>query len=417
MSPLTTLLLAAAALAFGWWIADRRWRKKTQRLATAAGRPEAAGDDLLRLLEQQHQLAHDHSKEHYLRRLFESLLNEIRQGVIIVDPDLKIRFANRTAAQLFHRPEIRRGRSLMEETQDHQLAETVREALQGSRRVVRQIRLLPTRPSASSRDCLIETAPLPSESERGAWLMVQDISDQVMTDQIRKDFVANASHELRTPLTLIQGYIETLRDGGLDDPALVAHSLKVMQNHSTRIIRIVEDMLTISKLENLGTQLNWETFSMVECVQDVIDRLRPLLQDSTVKFAIQFPDDGCRLVADRFYWDQILTNLIENAIKENTGRQLTVSVQGERLKDQCVIRVIDNGVGIAAHDVPFVFKRFYRGHKHHAQTVKGTGLGLSIVRRAIEAHGGSIDLESIPGRATTFTIRLPHREAPPPAAA
>jgi signal transduction histidine kinase len=110
---------------------------------------------------------------------------------------------------------------------------------------------------------------------------------------------------------------------------------------------------------------------------------------------------------DRFYWDQVFTNLIENSIKENPNPGLVIKVSGQWFSDHCVLRVCDNGIGIAAHDLPFVFKRFYRGHKHHSPQIKGTGLGLSIVRRAIEAHGGTLDLTSTPGVETTFTMRLP----------
>ena len=237
--------------------------------------------------------------------------------------------------------------------------------------------------------------------------MVQDITDQVLSDQIRKDFVANASHELRTPLTLIQGYVETLQQGGFQDAVMAEHSLAVMEKHGRRIGRIVEDMLTISKLEDDGTPLNWEPFNMHACVNDVIDHLKPLLNGQTVAFDLDFPNSGSRLLGDRFYWDQIFTNLIENAIKENADRHLTIKVTGQWFPDHCILTVADNGVGIAAHDIPFVFKRFYRGHRHHAQTIKGTGLGLSIVRRAVEAHHGTIDLESTPGVATIFRMRVP----------
>jgi signal transduction histidine kinase len=240
--------------------------------------------------------------------------------------------------------------------------------------------------------------------------MIQDVTDAAMTEQIRKDFVANASHELRTPLTLIGGYIEMLQDGGTPlTPTAMKRSLDVMEKHTKRIARIIEDMLAISRLEDTATPLNCEPFNVRASAQDAADHLAPMLEGKDVKIEFDFPKDGGRITGDRFYWDQIFTNLIENSIKENTRPGLVIRVSGHWDKSQCVLKVSDNGIGIPAHDLPFVFKRFYRGNKHHssASQVKGTGLGLSIVKRAVEAHGGTIELTSTPGVETTFTMRMP----------
>ena len=348
-------------------------------------------------------------KEEYLRRLFESLLHEIRQGVAIVDEQMRIKFVNRTLAHLFHKTSIQRGRTLIEELHDHQVTSIVQAALTDQRRTVREVELAGTSGinSRGTRHFLIEAAPLPAKAERGAWLMIHDTTEQVMADQVRKDFVANASHELRTPLTLINGYIETLQSGVLKDEAALKRCYDIMEKHGKRIIRLIEDMLAISKLENGSSALNVEPFTVRGCVQDALDHLAPMLEGRDTRIELDFPADGGHMQGDRFYWDQVFTNLIENALKENPNPGLVIKVGGRWHADHCVIRVSDNGIGIAAHDLPFVFKRFYRGHKHHSPEIKGTGLGLSIVRRTIEAHGGTIDLTSTPGVETTFTLRLP----------
>jgi signal transduction histidine kinase len=238
-------------------------------------------------------------------------------------------------------------------------------------------------------------------------MMIHDVSVEVMTEQIRKDFVANASHELRTPLTLINGYIETLQSGVVTDQAGLRRCLDIMEKHGKRLVRIIEDMLTISRLESPTAALKRDPFPVRACVQDVLDHLAPLVESRRAAITLHFPADGGILNGDRFYWDQVFMNLIENALKENTRPGLKLTVSGEWQPSGCVLRVTDNGVGIPSHDVPFVFKRFYRGQKHHGGAIKGTGLGLSIVRRAVEAHGGSIDLQSTPGVETTFTMRVP----------
>lgn len=408
---MTAVLLSTALVllaAWAWW-RERVWRGRVGEVTRAAGLQDF---DAGRLTARFHGLSEAEKalhKEEYLRRLFESLLNEIRQGVVIVDERQRIKFCNRTMGHLFHRTSVHRGRSLLEEFADHELSETVQSSLQTQRRTVKEIEISTTLGSGAvnNRYYLLEAAPLPAKAEAGAWLMVYDITEQTLAEQVRKDFVANASHELRTPLTLINGYIETLQSGLVKDEAVVSRCLSVMEKHGKRIIRIIEDMLTISRLENGTSALNLEPFTARACVQDALDHLAPMLEGRDTRVELDFPPDGGHMVGDRFYWDQVFTNLLENAIKENPNPGLVLRVTGIWHSDRCVLTVSDNGIGIAAHDLPFVFKRFFRGHKHHSPEIKGTGLGLSIVRRTVEAHGGTIELKSTPGVETSFTIKLP----------
>ena len=407
--PSLLLLLCLLALAAWTWARERRWRQLTDRLTQAAGLRPAEADKLAArftgLVEAEGALA----REEYLRRLFEALLQEIRQGVVIVDEQMRIKFCNRSMERLMHKAAIRRGRTLLEELADHQVAELAQAALREERRCVREIEHQAVLEGGAMgiRHHLVEASPLPAKAERGVWLMVYDVTEQTMTEQIRRDFVANASHELRTPLTLINGYIESLQSGVVRDEAGRARCLSVMEKHGKRILRIIEDLLTISRLENGASALNLEPFNVRACVQDALDHLAPLLEGRDIRIELDFPPEGGELRGDRFYWDQVFANLLENAIKENPNPGLVIRVRGEWRPDGCVLTVSDNGIGIPAHDLPFVFKRFYRGHKHHSPEIKGTGLGLSIVRRTVEAHGGTIELASMPGVETRFTIRLP----------
>jgi signal transduction histidine kinase len=237
--------------------------------------------------------------------------------------------------------------------------------------------------------------------------MVEDVTERIMTEQVRQDFVTNAGHELRTPLSLIHGYIETLKGGLIKNPGALQRCLNVMEKHSRRMMRIIEDMLTISRLEGRDEPLKMETFLLRGCVDNALEHLLLLIETHQPVITLNFPPDGGLLHGDRFYWDQILTNLIENALKENQRPGLRLTITGRWSAHECILTIEDDGVGIRAEDVPFVFKRFYRCAKDHSQEVKGTGLGLSIVKRAVEAHGGSIELESRPKVRTVFTIRVP----------
>ncbi|MCX6851976.1 MAG: ATP-binding protein [Verrucomicrobia bacterium] len=409
------LALMLGICLFAWARREKYWTKRWEGVAKNLGL-KTRDADLLPLHSTTVFLARQQAEQQAeQRRVFESLLDEISQGLVLVDNQLRIRYANAPLKKLLHRKEIRVGRPLIEDVRDHQISDLVQESITEKRHATRRIQMLPSDVGAGSnlggRYFIIEAAPLGADVGGGAWLMIQDVTESAMTEQIRRDFVANASHELRTPLTLINGYIEMLQEDSAKSSPTVKRSLDVMEKHGKRIARIIEDMLAISRLEDASSSLNKEPFDVHDCAEDAADHLAPMLEGRDARIELDFPEGDCLLTGDRFYWDQIFTNLIENSIKENTKPGLVIRVSGEWLKDTCILKVSDNGIGIPAHDLPFVFKRFYRGNKHHSSQIKGTGLGLSIVRRAVEAHGGTIELTSSPGIETTFTMRLPLQQA------
>ncbi|MBL9132043.1 MAG: PAS domain-containing protein [Verrucomicrobiaceae bacterium] len=409
LSLILAITLAAALIAF--WREKKRREDLITQLTMAIGLKHTESHRLVEEMAATRLAADQLPRERGLHEFFEAILNEIRQGVVIVDDEMRIRFANRPLATILQRPAIQTGRTLLEELRDHQLTSLVQLALTEQRRVFRQVQMLTTDPSGaanlSGRHFMIEAAPLHSRNVGAAWLMVQDVTESALTEQIRKDFIANASHELRTPLSIINGYIETLQDGFVQNGPALKRCLDTMEKHGKRIARLIEDMLAISRLEDLSAPLNCEAFELRQCVQDAIDHLTPMVEGRDVRFDLHFPPQGGHITGDRFYWDQIFTNLIENALKENPQPGLVVTISGFWSDHECILKVSDNGVGISAHDLPFIFKRFFRGDKHHSSAVKGTGLGLTIVKRAVEAHGGTITATSQPGMDTTFTMTIP----------
>lgn len=408
MSGFSLLLLLILILTwFAWWRQRHRHEKWLADVVAAIGIKHTEAHRLVQEVTAARLAADQLPRERGLHEFFEAILNEIRQGVVIVDAEMRIRFANQPLAAMLQRPAVQTGRSLIEELRDHQLTALVQEAIQERRRITRQVQMFSSKTATaanlSGRYFLIEAAPISNARVGAAWLMVQDVTETALTEQIRRDFIANASHELRTPLTIINGYIETLRDA----PALLPRCLDTMEKHGKRLARLTEDMLCISRLEDATTPLNAEPFEVRQCVQDAIDHLAPMHEKRDTRFVLDFPKKNGLLKGDRFYWDQIFTNLIENALKENLQPGLVITLSGQWSDTECVLKVSDNGTGIPAHDLPFVFKRFFRGDKHHSSAVKGTGLGLSIVKRAVEAHHGTITATSQPGLATTFTMTVP----------
>ncbi|KAB2641808.1 MAG: hypothetical protein DVB25_00570 [Verrucomicrobia bacterium] len=386
---------------------------------------------VLRLRTTIHRLRHPQHSQHSqdLRALAaarserDGLLNAFPDAFLIADAQGRVQHCNQGAKCLLG-PVPLIGRTVLEVLRDARLAAPYLACRNTGEPSAEHI-LLPAEatpgrylePGSGDSVWLVDAAPLP---QTGAAphirILLRDLSAGHQLEQIRKDFVANASHELRTPITLVDGYLETLLDAPemLDDRPSALRILGIMRKHTERITRIIEDMLLISRIESGDASMQrMEEFSLSDCVCDIVDRLESLIRAQNATLAIQLHDPAIALYGDRFYWTQILFNLIENALKQNPTPGLRVTVHSAACNDGLRLAVIDNGIGIPAADLPFIFKRFYRVEKHHSQNqIKGTGLGLSIVKRAIEAHRGSITCQSAPGVRTSFEITLP-RQAPP----
>lgn len=346
------------------------------------------------------------------------LLDTLDDAFLLVDSSSNIRFANAAARELFNNREIL-NRPIAEVFFDPRLTSGIFRCLKAGEASQDKV-LLPQQSSPRGEvetrgvtAWVIDSACLPPCQDGDPPLtrvIVRDVTATYQTEQIRKDFVANASHELRTPLAIINGYVENLlEEGGTQDQEMTRRFLTIMRKHTERISRIVEDMLVISRLESgEANSLKIEPFRFRSCIQDVLERLESVIRAQHAEIAIIMPDEGLITQGDRFYWTQVLFNLVENALKQNPHQGLKVEIGCEETPDgRQRIWVADNGVGVPSADLPHIFRRFYRVEKHHSQReIKGTGLGLSIVKRAIEAHGGTISVTSTPGRETKFLIEV-----------
>lgn len=422
-------LLAAAAVAA--WFAFRYFRLKHGIRLLSRSLLDSPGEDAtplpqppLRALDPLRRALSDTLAESALvrdserkqREFQEALLNEIKDAIFILDRNREIRFANEAARLLFPSDQPYKSRAFFDVCRDHRVYDTLELAEQLGAKVSDHLTLR-VRDGQKDRlrdlTVLVEAEPLsfgPGGSTTGSWILMKDITAELETEQIRRDFVANASHELRTPLSIINGYLETMDDADLDlRRDVYRRAIRTMRKHGDRLARIVEDMLTISKLESASELLTREPFDLRDSVEDIIGQLQPLIEVQHARVSLEAdPATDWTLVGDRFYWDQIFFNLIENALKQNPDPGLKIVIHFALEDGRYLITVTDDGIGIPAADVPLIFKRFYRVQKHHAQTqVKGTGLGLSIVKRAVEAHHGRIEVESRPGIRTIFTITVP----------
>jgi signal transduction histidine kinase len=252
----------------------------------------------------------------------------------------------------------------------------------------------------------IEYHLIPEPTTHHLIILLKDETTQKQLEQIRQDFIANASHELRTPLTIIKGYLETLKSEDLLQSNFHQKILHVMDRNTERMQALIEHMLLIAKIEN-NQELYFAPISAKTLWSEALELLTPMLEKKKIKLKFNSNCDDIFFEGHQISLLQVFINLIQNSIKENEGQDLliTCSINTNNQNIEWIYQ--DNGLGISAADLPFVFHRFYRGQKHHSQQIKGTGLGLSIVKRVIEAHSGQIHLSSEPGIHTTFTITLP----------
>ncbi len=251
----------------------------------------------------------------------------------------------------------------------------------------------------------VQAAPLGLRSGRGALAILHDVTHLERLERIRSDFVANVSHELRTPLASIQGYAETLLDGGLEDRENNRRFVEIIKAHSLRLNSIASDLLSLSELESAQADPPREAVPLDEALEAAI---RVVESEAALrKVRIHSGDPGGVIVsAHRNRLEQVLVNLLLNAVKFNHPEG-EVWVSADREDDGTVkISVADNGIGIPSEDVPRIFERFYRVDKARSRQVGGTGLGLSIVKHAVERMGGTVSVESQLGKGSKFTVTL-----------
>ncbi|MCP4849073.1 MAG: hypothetical protein GY899_14120 [Verrucomicrobiaceae bacterium] len=422
------LIALASILAVLLFLQQKRTASNIRRLSEAMRKHDRQllgggrfhrSTDAFRTLEREifEQLFESESLEQKISRredLITTVVEGLSDAILVFDWEMKIRFTNRSACKLFNWNSPPLDRHVKECIRDPKLLEAFENAVTHHQQATFEItHQIPGSESITPLTLEVDVAPLTSTESHSvtrARAVLHDITESRTLDQVRRDFVANASHELRTPLTIINGYLENLEESRISDRDSSIRFISVMHKHGKRIARIIEDMLTISKLESRTQEaIQCTSFNFLHFAQEVIDRLKPMFDEKKATYTLDIKPEAS-INGDTFYWDQILFNLIENALKENDAGALSITVGLEHRETTDIITVTDDGVGIPATAQEFIFKRFYRVDQNRGSEKKGTGLGLSIVKRAVEAHGGEIDVQSTPGVETTFAITLPRQK-------
>ena len=264
--------------------------------------------------------------------------------------------------------------------------------------------------TTDTNELIVHFAPIKSNDiADGIIAVIQDITEQKRLDNSRREFVANVSHELRTPLTTVKSYAETLMDVTGDDnmdPDMFRSFLRIINNETDRMTRLVKDLLLLSRLDYSLRDMPKEAFDISKMIRALVDRLK-ITADEKKQSLIYEPTNTLPLYTgsiDRI--EQVLINVITNAIKytPQNGRILITTMY---MYSYISIKVIDNGIGIPEESLEHIFERFYRVDKARSRDMGGTGLGLAIAKEIVEAHDGTIEIKSKPGSGTEVVINLP----------
>lgn len=234
----------------------------------------------------------------------------------------------------------------------------------------------------------------------------RDLTEQQRVDRMRADFVANASHELRTPLASLSGFIETLQGPAKEDAAAREKFLGIMVEQARRMSRLIDDLLSLSRIELSAHLLPQTVIDLVPIVTHVCETLSPLARDRGVKLDVIKKSEVLNVRADRDDMIRLFENLVENGLKYGAdGKRVEVTIGTEG--DDALVSVRDFGPGIEAHHIPRLTERFYRVNVETSRAEGGTGLGLAIVKHILVRHRGRLSIDSKPGEGATFTAQIP----------
>jgi two-component system phosphate regulon sensor histidine kinase PhoR len=256
-------------------------------------------------------------------------------------------------------------------------------------------------------------SPLTVAGRSAALAAIDDLTSAEQTATMRRDFIANVSHELRTPLTALVGFIDTLRGAARDDTPARDRFLGIMEREAQRMMRLVNDLLSLSRVEAEERRRPDQTIDILALVRSVLQSQRDGARKSGVEFSLHHDQDSYRVRADGDQISQVFHNLVENAVKYG-GAGGSVAVRMRRLDHEPVMRgpavqveVIDKGEGIDPLHLPRLTERFYRIDTHRSREKGGTGLGLAIVKHIVNRHRGRLRIESTPGKGSNFIVILP----------
>ena len=342
----------------------------------------------------------------------QTILGAMEDGVLVVDERSLITLMNSTFQKLFDLRDPAVSVSLVEAVRHATLDQLVAETLGTGEAMRSELSVTDSR-THSERHIEVSAVPIKKGDNEvtGAVVLFHDITELKQLDQIRRDFVANVSHELRTPLSILRGYIEVLFDEPQTSREELTRILSIMERHSKRLQRLVNDLLSLAQLESSQATLEVSVVRVDELFNNLVRDWKEKLAAKNLKVVVDLAPEALTLQADATRLEEVLYNLLDNAVKFSPENG-QVHLRATRLGSDMVLSVADSGFGISKEHLPRIFERFYRADKARSRELGGTGLGLAIVKHIAQLHGGRVEAESEVGRGTTIRVILPVRLGP-----
>jgi len=320
-----------------------------------------------------------------------TIISSMQPGLIVLNKSNEIVLCNRSAERIIHDEEVL-GSKYWKVLKEPGLFSLIEQVQNEKRPLSKDIEL---------NNGIFQVSAAFVSSLEETVLVFHDITNIKNLERMKKDFVMNVSHELRTPLTAIKGYADTIEETDREN----LKYLEIIKRHTDRLIYIVEDLLTLSELEEKGLNGEEEFVQLESVVDQVLRMFEGRLKERNISLVRDIQKRLPSIRGDFMKLEQVLINLVDNAIKYTEKGEITVSLY--RKEDSLVLTVKDTGIGISSEHLPRIFERFYTVDKSHSRKMGGTGLGLSIVKHIVQLHRGIIDVESMAGSGSTFTLRFP----------
>jgi two-component system, OmpR family, phosphate regulon sensor histidine kinase PhoR len=338
------------------------------------------------------------------RDLLGLILESMQEGVLVLDQEGRMLLVNRALRGTLSVPADAEGRAALELIRNAELPSILERAQTGRGPVTGEIETT----SAKPRRLLVHAASLPmvNGKRQGLLAVFVDVTETRRLETLRKDFVANVSHELRTPITAVRSAVDTLRLTLSGDPAASERFIDIIDRNAQRLGALVEDLLDLSRIESKDYRPEAKPVPLRVVSDQVLTLLRSRIEEKRLVVANSIAADLPPARADRRALEQVFTNLLDNAVKY-CGTGASLQLHAEQTGQILRVEIADTGPGIEPRHLPRLFERFYRVDSGRSRDMGGTGLGLSIVKHLVEAMNGSIGVDSIPGRGSTFWFTLP----------
>ena len=331
----------------------------------------------------------------------ESIINCTPNGLIAVNNSLETIIVNPYAVDIFQLPQNHKNKKLTDLIQDESLCNLIEKTINEDCSFSEEFTL-----HNPLRILKITTNTIKSNQNiLGAILFIQDITEIKTIQKIGSEFVSNVSHELKTPLTSIRGFIETLKDGAINNPEVANKFLDIIDIEAERLFLLINDILTLSEIETMKQEVDFANVSIENVVSDSLNILQGQANKRGISINTEIETD-LNLQANKSRIMQLVLNLIDNAIKYSPDDSRII-VKAFRKGGDIVISFKDFGIGISPEHLTSIFERFYRVDKGRSRSQGGTGLGLSIVNHIVNLYNGNIKVFSQPGKGTEFIITLP----------